>query len=162
MAKITLTMSKKSIYKHKKYWYHVSTTLKKKYVNLIPRDEHRSPNRDWKEPDGKRISVAPTIEQCITALPYHLSVTFTIYRTKNYVRANPPKNVFDSKITQEGWLYEPTPFLRIGTLKFSDLEKGLGVMQIIEQSASLSEPRRSGKVLKWWKKAKIKRFVKIS
>jgi len=153
-------VKKKSPYEHKRYWYHVSTTLKKKQVCITPRDEDECMNRDWREPSGKRICVSPTIEQCITAIPYILGATCSIYKTKNRLIAHKPHDVFDSKITQEGWLHRPTFFVKIGTLNFKDIEVGLGVENVIEQAASLDEPRRSGKVLRWWKRARINRFIK--
>jgi len=151
---------KKSPYKNKRYWYHVSTTLKNKKIHLIPWDETKSANRDGDEPPGKRICVAPTIEQCITAIPYVLTEICNIYRTETKVIAHKPSGVFDAKVTQEGWLCVPTPFIKIGTIDFEEIEKKLAVDQVIEQAASSGEPRRSGKVLKWWKKARIDRFIK--
>jgi len=156
----TKSLRKKSIYKRRLYWYHVSTTLKDKHVRLTPWDEDKGFNRGGYEPDGKRICVAPSVEQCITAVPYILETKFNIYRTKSKLRADRPKDVFDSKVTHEGWLHKPTQFVKIGILSFRDVEKGLGVNHVIEQAASLCEPRQSGKVLKWWKRARIQRFVK--
>jgi len=151
---------KKFIYKRRLYWYHVSTTLKDKYIRLIPWDEDRGFNRGGCEPIGKRICVTPSIEQCITAVPYVLETKFNIYRTKSKVKAHRPEDVFDAKVTQEGWLHEPTSFVKIGMINFRDVERGLNVLQVISEAASSSEPRQSGKVLKWWKQACIKRFVK--
>jgi len=149
---------RKSVYKHKRYWYHVSTTLKDKYVHLIPLKD--GVNRSGDEPNGRRICVSPTIEQCITAIPYILSTKLNIYRTKKRLIANHPQDIFDSNVTQEGWLQKPTSFVKVGMLKFQDVEKALGVEHVISEAASLSEPRVSGRVLKWWKKAKIKRLIK--
>lgn len=149
-----------SIYIRRLYWYHVSTTLKQKYVTLVPWDENKGFNRGGAEPLGKRICVAPTIEQCITAVPYILETSFNIYRTKSPIIADHPKGVFDSIVTQEGWLHKPTKFVKIGMLKFRDIEKGLGVDHVVEEAASSATPSASGKVLKWWKRAKIKRFIK--
>ena len=157
---VTSLLRKKSIYKHKRYWYHVSTTLKSKYVHLIPWDDSKGFNRDPTEPEGKRICVSPTIEQCITAIPYDLETKINIYRTRSPVIADKPKKVFDVKVTNEGWLHNPTSFVKIGMLKFRDLESRLNVEHVIEQAASEGEPRLSGKVLRWWKNAKIKRFIK--
>jgi hypothetical protein len=153
-------MAKKTFYNRKRYWYHVSTTLKDKYVKLIPWDECSGFNRGGNEPDGKRICVAPTIEQCITAIPYILSSTLTIYRTKSPLIANKPIRVFDSKVTQEGWFLKPTTFVKVGILKFSDVEKNLKIKNVISNAASGTDARQSGKVLKWWKQARVKRIVK--
>ena len=151
---------KKSVYERRLYWYHVSTTLKNKYVNLVPWGQINGINWGGGEPNDKRICVAPSIEQCITAIPYILESTCNIYRTKSRLVATHPKGVFDSKITQEGWLHKPTSFVKIGIIKFTDVEKGLNIKHVIPEAASLTEPRRSGRVLKWWMKANIKRFIK--
>lgn len=151
------------MYNKKRYWYHVSTTLENVMEHLIPRDFDDSEsgfNRTPSEPLGARICVSPTIEQCITAIPYHLGETIAIYRTKDKVKAKEPEGVFDFNITNEGWLEEPTSFVRIGYLDFQKVEDKLKVENVIPQSASGSEPRYCGKVLKWWKKAKIKRFIR--
>jgi len=156
----TKSPRRKSIYKHKRYWYHVSTTLKDKHIRLIPWDEDKGFNRGGCEPDGKRICVAPSVEQCITAVPYILETKFNIYRTKSKLKADRPKDVFDSEVTQEGWLHEPTSFVKIGMINFRDVEDGLDVHHVVGEAASSAEPRQSGKVLKWWKQARIKRFIK--
>ena len=149
------------LYSTKRYWYHVSTTLENEMEHLTPRDfdDNNSHNRTPSEPLGARICVAPTIEQCITAIPYHLGETIAIYRTKDKVKANKPVEIFDVNITNEGWLEEPTSFIRIGYLDFQKVEDSLKIKNVIPQSASSSEPKYSGKVLRWWKKAKIERFI---
>ena len=149
-----------SLYNRRLYWYHVSTTLKQKYVTLVPWDEDKGFNRGGSEPLGKRICVAPTIEQCITAVPYVLETSFNIYRTKSPIIADHSKGVFDSKVTNEGWLHKPAKFVKIGRLKFADIERGLNVDSVIETSAGSGLPQEAGKVLKWWKRARIKRFIK--
>ena len=147
------------LYKRKRHWYHVSTTLENEREYLIPRDFENGFNRTPAEPLGARICVAPTIEQCITAIPYHLGETLSIYRTQDKVRAKQPDGVFDINVTNEGWIEEPTSFVRIGYLDFQKVEDALKVKNVIPQSTSGSEPKYSGKVFKWWKKAKIKRFI---
>ena len=151
---------KRSIYSYKRYWYHVSTTLKNKYVHLIPWDEDKGFNRGGKEPDGKRICVSPTIEQCITALPYYFGAVCNVYRTKLKVIAKKSKGVFDSSVTKEGWLEDPTPFVKIGILRFTDVENHLKVDNVIEEAGSKASISTSKKVLKWWRKARVKRFIK--
>lgn len=150
----------KSVYAKKAYWYHISTSLKHKYIKLVPWDEHAAKNRCGSEPPGKRICVAPTIEQCITAVPYILSAKFNIYRTKERVTPRKPYSVFDQTVTEEGWLDEPTEFVKIGMINFTDVEKGLGIKQVISTSAVGESVAFSGKVLKWWQNARIKKFVK--
>lgn len=149
----------KSIYNRPRYWYHVSTTLENKLEHLIPRDFEAGFNRTPSEPLGSRICVSPTIEQCIVAIPYHLGDTIAIYRTVNKVSAKAPEGVFDKNVTDEGWLEESTDFVKIGMLDFQLVETKLKIKNVIPPSASGDEPAYCGKVLKWWKKAKIKRFI---
>ena len=107
---------RKSVYKNRRYWYHVSTTLKHKHERLVPWDEDRGFNRGGYEPDGKRICVSPTIEQCITAIPYILNTKCFIYRTQFPAKASSPYDVFDAEVTHEGWIHNPTTFIKIGKL----------------------------------------------
>jgi len=151
---------KKCLFSRKRYWYHVSTTLKNKCVKLYPREDGE--NRSGSEPPGERICVAPTIEQCITAVPYRYSTEFSIYRTKKKVMALPPNEVFDMDITDEGWLETPTTFVKLGTLNFEDIEIGLNEDSVIGEAASDGTVDYSKKVLKWWKRARIKRFIKYA
>lgn len=153
-------MSNKNFYCYKRRWYHLSTTLTKIEEYLIPWNSETAYNRCYSEPEGCRICVAPTIEQCLTAIPYHLTAVCQIYKTKEKLKATCPINVFDSKVTQEGWLLHPTCFIRIGTIELEDVERGLKIDHVISESASKNEPRYSGKVLKWWQRAKIERFIK--
>jgi hypothetical protein len=141
-----------------RYWYHISCTLKQNNVKLFPRVEGF--NRDEREPSIKRICVAPSIEQCITAVPYFLGDHFEIYKTKHKVVATKPQGVFDSNITKEGWLLKPTEFIKLGSINFEEVEKGINVENVISPAASGNHAPYSGKVLKWWKKARIKRFIK--
>lgn len=153
---------RRNVYANRRYWYHVSTTLTKRVEHLKPRGNEKGFNRADHEPDNARICVAPSIEQCITAIPYRLGDSCTIYRTQERVRASKPKKVFDINITEEGWLQVPTTFVRLGTLEFEDVERGLSVEHVVEEAASSGYPPASGRVLKWWKKARIKRFIKSS
>lgn len=151
---------KVSPYKNRRYWYHVSTTLEKKHERLVPWDEKKGFNRSGDEPPGKRICVAPSIEQCITAIPYCLGTILTIYRTKSLAKARKAIGVYDVKITEEGWIEKPTSFVKVGIIKFEEIEKILGVENVVGEAASSGEPRKSGKVLKWWRRAHIERFIK--
>jgi len=126
----------------------------------VPWDEIKGFNRSGDEPSGKRICVAPSVEQCITAIPYYLGTILTIYRTKSPVKAKKAKGVFDVKITQEGWIQIPTSFVKVGILKFEDVEKFLGIENVVEEAASEGLLRRSRRVLNWWNKARIRRFIK--
>jgi len=158
----TLRRKKTNLFNRKQYWYHVSTTLKNDEEHLIPWGTRKGFNRSLNEPDGNRICVAPTIEQCITAIPYILTAKITIYRTKSKVIAYKSNKIFDMNVTNEGWLLEPTTFIKIGTLDFEDVEKGLAIEMVIPESATGGVASYSGKVLRWWKKARIKRFIKTS
>lgn len=153
---------KSKLFKYKRYWYHLSSNLTEKEINLLPWGNDKGFNRSGLEPDGERICVAPSIEQCITAIPYWYSSWYNIYKTKNKVIAEKPKTkkIFDSHITDEGWIKIPTTFIKMGSINFEDVEKGLGKENVIREAASVGEPRYSGKVLKWWKRAKMKRFIK--
>lgn len=148
------------LFKNRRYWYHVSSTLNGKEEHLIPWGTRKGFNRSDSEPDGNRICVSPSIEQCLTAVPYRLSSEFVIYRTKTKVKANKPTDVFDMNVTNEGWLQEPTTFVKVGVLNFEDVERGLKVDKVISEAASAGMPTYSGRVLRWWKKARIKRFIK--
>lgn len=150
------------LFTRKRYWYHVSTTLNRRNVTLTPWDGDKAVNRDPTEPAGKRICVAPTIEQCIVAIPYHLGATISIYRTKNRELATQPNDVFDAKVTDEGWFTVPTTFVKIGTLDFEDIEESMGIEHVIEEVASGGNIPKTRKSLRWWKKARIKRFIKTT
>lgn len=148
------------LFKYKRYWYHVSSTLKRNEEYLSPWGNRKGFNRTYSEPEGNRICVSPSIEQCLTAVPYRLSSEFSIYRTKTKVKANKPFGVFDMNVTKEGWLQKPTRFIKVGVINFEDVEQGLNIDKVISEGASVGMPAYSGKVLRWWKKAKIKRFIK--
>jgi hypothetical protein len=150
----------RSLFTRKRYWYHVSTTLTKRIETLVPWGGRRAINRDPLEPVGKRICVAPTIEQCIIAIPYHYGADVTIYRTEEKELAIEPRDVFDAKVTHEGWLTKATRFIKLGTLDFEEIEKALGVEHVIDEPASHGELPISRTALRWWKRAKIHRFIK--
>jgi hypothetical protein len=148
----------KKYYKILRYWYHVSTTLSRKEIKLFPRLD--GDNRDDAEPRIARICVAPSIEQCLTAVPYTLNDSFNIYRTKEMCMADMPYDVFDAHITQEGWIKVPTVFVKVGRLHFSDIEKALDIAQVVDTAACLADVNVSRKALRWWKKIDINQFVK--
>lgn len=150
----------RNLYAYRRFWYHISTTLKRKTEHLIPWDSQKGFNRPDDEPEGKRICVAPTIEQCLTAIPYFFSDTFAIYRTEKQVIANQPLNVFDAEITHEGWIQSPTTFVKMGKLNLEDVERGLEIEHVIEEAASEGHKHASKKVLRWWQNVKVHRFIK--
>ncbi len=149
-----------SLFGRKRYWYHVSTTLREQRITLKPWDGRQAVNRGPLEPSGRRICVAPTIEQCIVAIPYHLGATISIYRTVRQRKATEPYDVFDAKVTGEGWLKSPTAFIKIGQLDFNDIEKKMNIEQVIDEVASEGNLKESKRGLRWWKKIRPKRFIK--
>jgi len=155
--------STKNLFKYPRYWYHVSTTLNARTVKLIPWDEFKSANRSELEPPGARICVAPSIEQCITAIPYSSYSRLRIYKTKDKVIPTKPTSntIFDKDITHEGWLELPTVFTKIGTLKLSKLPRKIKQEDIISESASSDSVEYSKEVLKWWKKIKVNQYIEF-
>lgn len=154
-------MSRKRFsYENRRYWYHLSTTLKRKEHCLKPRGNFEGLNRTPSEPEGKRICVAPSIAHCLAALPYCLSNNFTVYRTKSRIKAIKPNGVFDANVTKEGWLQTPTTFVKIGAINLEEIESGEKVDNVISEAASINEPTYSGKVLRWWKRIKFRRYLK--
>lgn len=152
--------TKNGLYSKRRYWYHISTTLGKKHEYLIPWGEKKGANRSGAEPDGERVCVAPSIEQCLTALPYYLGTICTVYRTKSPLKVTKPRGVFDARITHEGWIERPASFVKVGILRFEDVEKELEVENVIEEAASYGNIERSRKVLRWWRLARLNRFIK--
>lgn len=147
------------LYKTPRYWYHISTTLTKKREYLTPWDNSKGFNRNPCEPDVKRTCVAPTVAHCLTAVPYPPGEKFTIYRTARKCIAKFAKGVYDSNVTLEGWIQIPTMFVRVGTLSLPYVAKREGV-NVIDEAASGSDVRQCGKVLAWWKRHKVERFIK--
>jgi hypothetical protein len=149
------------LYTKRRYWYHVSTTLRRKVARLTPWDEDKSVNRGGSEPPGPRICVAPTIEQCLVAVPYSsCGHGFTVYRTKSPVLATrpyPTKDIFDWKVTREGWLLKPTTFIKIGSIRPSEIMRGEKIDELIDAAACCSNLKDSKIALKWWKNLKLKR-----
>lgn len=157
---MTMTSKNGFDYNIKRYWYHISTTLDDQQVYLIPWTGKKAFNRPKSEPTTKRICVAPSIEQCLAALPYYLNSIISIYRTKNELVAKEPKKVFDCHITKEGWITNPTTFIKIGILSFQDIEDGLNIPHVIPQAASSGQNTYSGRVLKWWTNIEVEKFIK--
>jgi hypothetical protein len=151
---------KSSLYDEERYWYHLSSTLNRKTHRLVPWGNSDGMNRSDSEPSGKRICVAPSVAHCLTALPYCLSETYTVYRTKDPVIAKRSHGVFDANVTKEGWIETPTVFVNIGTLSLEKVEKGEKLDNVISESASGEEPRYSGKVYKWWSKINLEKYIK--
>jgi hypothetical protein len=73
-----------------------------------------------------------------------------------------PFDVFDANVTLEGWIQKPTVFVRLGTLDLEDVERGEKVDHVVEEAATNCSPTQSGKVLRWWKKANPRKYMKRS
>lgn len=155
-----MKLTKHNVYGSPRYWYHISTNLKKKVIDLIPLNSYHKDivNRPLSEPSDARICVAPSVEHCITALPYCYGDIYNIYRTQNEVIANPPRNVHDSDVTLEGWIQEPTTFVKIGVFHLKDVDPH--VREIITESASGDNIAYCKKVLNWWKRHDIQKYIK--
>ena len=147
------------LFENSRYWYHISTTLRRKRHCLTPWDNGRGFNRNPLEPDVKRICVAPSVPHCLTAVPYSPGETFTIYRTAHKVKATYAEGVYDAPITMEGWIQASMMFVKIGTLSLPYVARTYGI-NIIDEAASGSDNRYSGKVLAWWNRCPLKRYIK--
>jgi hypothetical protein len=152
-----MAQSKRRIGKYgvPKYWYHISTTLKKDLEILDPRNNIEGFNRPDHEPNVDRICVAPTLEQCLVSVPYSKSGIFHIYKTKHLVKARKAYDVFDAFVTGERWIGNSTEFIKIGILKLKDIPE-----HIITEAASEGNATYSKEVLKWWKKINPWLYVK--
>lgn len=140
----------------KRYWYHLSTKLDKRdtFV-LIPWGSERASNRPPEEPEGNRIPVAPTIAQCIVALPLWYDAQVNVYRTEKKMEVDPPINVFDADITEEGWITKPTEFRYIGKLDFNKF-RGYNIDYDV-CCADLTE--ESKRMLEVWKEIKPENYI---
>ena len=148
------------IYSKKLYWYHLSTLLTRKHYILHPRNNDEGFNRAEDEPDIPLICVSPSIEQCLVALPYDKYDTYYIYRTKDKVIANFPREIFDSSVTQEGWITVSTPFNRIGVLKFKNIITPTGKKRKLKcEVASDGNLTKSKQLYSWWNNLDVHKFI---
>ncbi len=163
MVRRSKEVNRSTLFKYRRYWYHLSTTLNNKRHYLTPwdNDNEKAINRGGYEPNVKRTCVAPSVEHCLAAIPYSRGEKFTIYRTAHRIIPTPATEVFDRNVTQEGWVQIPMLFVRVGTLSLPYVAKMEG-REVIGEAASSSNPRQSGKVLKWWKTRKLHRYIKPS
>jgi len=95
-------------------------------------------------------------------VPYFLSSSYNIYRTKEKVAAHKPIRVFDAKITNEGWLLDTTDFIKIGSIDLNEIESGEKIESVMHEAASRGNVRYSKKVLNWWRRIKLQRYIKKS
>jgi hypothetical protein len=152
-------LRKKSLFENPRYWYHISTTLKHKREYLTPWDNSKGFNRSSSEPDVKRTCVGPTVAHCFAAVPYCSGEKYIIYRTAQKVKATQARGVYDANVTCEGWIQTPSMFVRIGTLSLRSMTKKIG-KGIIDECASGSDTRWTGKVLAWWKRQPLYLYIK--
>lgn len=139
------------LYEKKRYWYHVSTTLKKPLEFLKPRSNDEGFNRSEGEPDIKRICVSPTLSQCLIAIPYRKQNILYIYRTEKQVIAKKSSGVFDSPVTMEGWLTKPTWFVRMGTLDMEKITNSNGKLIKVPSEVASHGCLNFSKILyRWW------------
>ena len=150
---------KRSIFDSPRYWYHLSSTLENRRVYLKPWDNSKGFNRTSSEPDVPRTCVSPSIEHCLTAIPYSDGDEYVIYRTARKIKATKAHGVFDCRVTKEGWIQKPCMFVKVGTLSFPQVSEDEGVT-IIDEAASYSDTRQSSKVLGWWKRRHLNRHIK--
>jgi hypothetical protein len=152
-------LRKKSLFKNPRYWYHISTTLKHKREYLKPWDNSKGFNRSGSEPDVHRTCVGPSVAHCFAAVPYSPGEKFIIYRTARKIKATPSYGVYDATVTCEGWIQTPMMFVRIGTLSLRSISQKTGT-PLIDECASGSDIRWTGKVLKWWQRRKVDHYIK--
>lgn len=138
-------------YPRKGYWYHVSDTLRKDEITLHPRVE--GVNRCFEEPEVPRVCVAPSIEQCMTALPYCLGI-MSVYRTKYQVNAVKAINIEDAHITEEHWIIRPIKFVKIGILDLGEFDPP------VECASNCLDFKLVRKTLGQWRRRKlVERFL---
>jgi hypothetical protein len=151
----------KSFYAEPRFWYHVSSTLTRKVETLIPWRNEDGFNRSDNEPNLPRICVAPTIEQCLVALPYRSGSEYSIYRTKMRRKATKPTRVFDANITKEGWLTTKTAFIKIGKFDMGEFSDACGD-NFQRERATNGSVENSKNLLKWWKFMEIHKYIKTA
>jgi hypothetical protein len=102
------------------YFYHVTDNPNWAFsVRLSPRITNRC---DQDEPPVPRICVCPTVAGCFMAACYTEGYR-RVYRTRKKVHAVEPYRVYDSKVTGELWLLEPTDFVLIHDFTEDDIER---------------------------------------
>ena len=138
-----------------RYYYHLTDQKWGKTKTLRPRSSGE--NRDNKfEPDTARICVSSSISGCFVAKYAHEMNGFYIYRTKRKVRAVPPLEVLDHKITNEYWLLDTTEFVlhaKLDTDTMSDIVNDFRYM-FSDMNCALGDGK--SKTEKWQKKMKVK------
>lgn len=95
------------------YFYHIShAPLHDEGENGTILYPLEMPNGENRIVDVKRICVAPTIEQCITAIAWNVVDYIYVYRTKiKSTKSYVPYDVVDAPITQERWIRNKRQFV---------------------------------------------------
>ncbi len=126
-------------YNKRRYWYHISTNDFGNNAIIDPNTEGH--NRCYGEPKVARFCVAPTIQQCIAAVPLEIDdfddfeYPFVFRRNSLYVYQSFGKRTakypysrkkdieegndhlpFDRHITHEGWITQTCRFKKIGVI----------------------------------------------
>jgi hypothetical protein len=95
-----------------RYWYFITQVDMGKTMSLNPRVP-KGMHED--EPYIKRICVAPSAANCMTAIDLYDGNLY-VYRTRRKVKARIPHDVYDQHITNEQWLMTKTRFTLVDTL----------------------------------------------
>jgi hypothetical protein len=92
-------------------------------------------------------------------VPYSPGEKFTVYRTARKVTVTAAEDVYDANVTLEGWIQVPMLFVKIGTLSLPMVSQEEGV-NIVDEAASGDALRQSGRVLAWWKRRHLDKYIK--
>jgi hypothetical protein len=95
-----------------RYWYFITQQNMGTTMSLNPRVPEGMHND---EPYMKRICVAPSAANCMTAIDLYDGNLY-VYRTRRKVKARVPHDVYDQYITNEHWLMTRTRFTLVDTL----------------------------------------------
>lgn len=111
--------------------YHISfrDNLSGIWKPQLPAGSELNSGGKYTEPDIPRICLSPTIDQCFIAIYPNISkfyeekgikhLTFYVYQPEGKVNAVNTKGVWDSHITDEKWLLEPTKMILVGEVEIS-------------------------------------------
>lgn len=104
-----------------KFWFHVTRYNHGDKFTLTPRISRRMMAYErFKSANVKRISVCPTIAQCLLALSNQYNPDQELYVYSYVGQADDKKpitNVNDAKWTKEAWLDRPTLFTLDGKIR---------------------------------------------
>lgn len=126
-------------------------TLNKRKLKLSPRI--RGENRSDSEPRVARICVAPSIEHCLTAVPYS-NYKFNVYRTLRKVRAKPAMEIIDAGVTKEHWITKRVNWIQVGMIDLSEFNAPYECASACEDLDLVRETLK-----KWQKKKLVKKHM---